>query len=289
MQVLLQAKYITYEEINNRWQQTDFGNGNPLPKRSLAQYVKETEDMFKVDIECDPHRKYAYYIVDLENFKSNKALQWLFNSFCTKELFRESEDVRDRIVYEEIPEKAEYLSLVLDAIKGNVKIGITYQPYNAAETTMYVVHPYCMRLYKHHWYVLGFSEMHKELRHFAINRMTDLKITSSLFDYPEDFSPETYYYNSVGIFVDKNLMPQQVRLRVYGREVNYFRALPLHHSQKEVFTGKEFSEFTYYLCETPDLTEEILSKGSTVEVLEPKSLQEKIENELIKMLKYYKR
>ena len=289
MQVLLQAKYITYEEINRRWKNTDFSDGNDFPKRTFVQCKKGVEEMFEVNIDCDPAQGYAYYIANLDDFRKNKSLQWLLNSFCTKELLSESEKVKDRIVYEEIPEKAEYLSLALDALKNNLLLKITYQPYSESETTDYVVHPYCMRLYKQHWYVLGYSETHKDLRHFAINRMVDLEIKSETFVYPDDFSPENYYGNSVGIYVDKKLLAKQVKLRVYGNEVNYFRSLPLHNSQREVFTEKEYSDFVYTLCETPDLIAEILRKGSKVEVLEPQSLKEKIADELNRMLNFYNR
>lgn len=289
MKVLLQTKYIPYEEINRRWENSGFGDGKKLPKRTFSTYLRETEEMFNVTIKCDPHSGYGYYIDDLDAYKKDKNRQWLFNSFCTKDMLDESKTIPERIVYEDIPEKSEYLSLVVDAMKINAKLKITYKPYYANETAEYTIRPYCIRLYKQHWYVLGFSEQHNELRHFAINRMTNLEFTKESFVYPEDFTPESYYYFNVGIYVDQKLAPKTIKLRVYGTEVHYFRSLPLHHSQKEDFTGAEYSDFTYKLCETPDLIQEILRKGSKVEVLDPESLRTKIIDELNTMLNYYQK
>jgi len=144
-----------------------------------------------------------------------------------------------------------------------------------------------MRLYRQHWYVLGFSETHGALRHFAVNRMKNLQVTNESFEYPDDFSPESYYYHSVGIYVDSDLPAVKVRLRVDKHLVNYYRALPIHHSQKEVEKNDDYSEFEYMLCITPDLIQELLSRGSKVKVLAPESLKKRIKDELENAIKCY--
>ena len=284
MSTLLQAKRISFEEIKTRWEQ-DWCC--PLPKRTFHQYKLSVQEMFDVIIECDSHNGYQYYISDIENFKTDRSRQWLLNSFCASNLLKAGEQIKDRIVYEDIPENSEYLSFVVDAMKRNRKVEITYLPYEAETPITYVVHPYCMRLYRQHWYVLGFSETHQALRHFAINRMKKLVVTDIPFVYPDDFTPESYYYHSVGIYVDSDLPAVKVRLRVDKHLVNYYRALPIHHSQKEVEKTDDYSEFEYMLCITPDLVHEIMSRGSQVKVLAPESLRKRMKDELEKAVKCY--
>ena len=285
MNTLLQAKRITFDEINARWERDWCCS---LPKRTFHQYKMAVQEMFEVTIDCDTSNGYQYYISNIENFKTDRSRQWLLNTFCASNLIKQGETIKERIVYEEIPEKCEYLSFLVDAMKQNHKLEITYLPYELDTPTTYIVHPYCMRLYRQHWYVLGFSETHGALRHFAVNRMKNLQVTNESFEYPDDFSPESYYYHSVGIYVDSDLPAVKVRLRVDKHLVNYYRALPIHRSQKEVEKNDDYSEFEYMLCITPDLIQELLSRGSQVKVLAPEKLKQEIQDRLKETLKLYK-
>ena len=60
-----------------------------------------------------------------------------------------------------------------------------------------------------------------------------------------------------------------IQLKVDAMEAKYFRALPLHHSQKEIQTTDEYSVFEYLIKPTYDFIQEILSHADKVEVLSP--------------------
>ena len=79
------------------------------------------------------------------------------------------------------------------------------------------------------------------------------------------------------------MKPQQVLLKVYGKQVRYFRSLPLHSSQEEVETHRDHSIFAYNLAPDYDFKQDILSFGDSIEVLEPVELRESIA-EVIKSL-----
>lgn len=67
-----------------------------------------------------------------------------------------------------------------------------------------------------------------------------------------------------------------VKLKVYGKQVQYFRSLPLHISQKEEETHDDYSIFSYLLTADYDFRQDVLSFGDSVEVLEPKELRKSI-------------
>ena len=46
-----------------------------------------------------------------------------------------------------------------------------------------------------------------------------MELTDKSFVVPKDFDAEEYYANTVGIFVNEELKPQKVVLRVYGVHV----------------------------------------------------------------------
>lgn len=54
------------------------------------------------------------------------------------------------------------------------------------------------------------------------------------------------------------------------------RSLPVHHSQKEINTTYDYSDFELYLKPTMDFSGKLLSRGSWIEVLEPQWLREDV-------------
>ncbi len=82
--------------------------------------------------------------------------------------------------------------------------------------------------------------------------------------------------------------PQKIRIRAYGKQVEYLRSLPLHRSQEEVLTKHEqYSEFQYKVCITPELTTELLAMGENIEVLEPQNLREEMKKRIEECLTRY--
>ena len=54
---------------------------------------------------------------------------------------------------------------------------------------------------------------------------------------------------------------------------HYLRSLPLHPTQKEIFTCKDYADFELALRPTYDFIMELLSFGAMIEVMEPQSLR----------------
>ena len=85
--------------------------------------------------------------------------------------------------------------------------------------------------------------------------------------------PKEYFQNSFGVILDEKCPPEFIELKVYGTKRDYFRTLPLHHSQKEIKTDEDYSIFQYYISPTYDFIQEILSHGYEVEVVSPSHLK----------------
>ena len=116
-----------------------------------------------------------------------------------------------------------------------------------------------------------------------------MELTDDSFILPNDFDAEEYYAHTVGIFVNDKLKPQKVVVRVFGVHVEYMRSLPLHFSQQEIKTEhKEYSDFEYQLCLTPELTSQLLAIGEKIEVMEPIGLREEIRKRLFAAINRYK-
>ena len=287
LDVLLQKKKLTFEEISNLWERSCLGDGNPLPLRTFHQHKSAIEEMFGVEIKCNPSDGYHYYIGELDNVRKDRTKQWLYNSFTLSNMIIAGHNMKGRILFEEIPHGTQYLQTIIEAMQQNRVLEIDYQPFKG-DHAIYHLAPYAMKVYNRRWYVVGKMDEANGTRHIALDRVIDLAVTDVTFKMPKKFDAEEYYANTVGIFVNESLKPQIVRIRVYGDKVDYVRSLPLHKSQEEVLTKNgEYSEFKYKVCLTPELTTLLLSMGEFVEVLEPKELRNEIMIRVKKTINFY--
>lgn len=287
LNTLLQQKRLTFEEISYRWKDSYMGDGKPMPLRTFHQHRNAVEELFGVEIKCDPSRGYEYYIESPELLRTDRNRQWLLNSFSISNMIEAGHNMSDRILFEDIPHGTEYLQLIIEAMQQNKELVFDYQSFGGHHDT-YHMQPYAMKVYHQRWYVVGVITEIGEIRNLALDRTLELELTDKTFTFPRNFNAKKYYANTIGVYVNDNLKPVKVRIRAYGYQVDYLRSLPLHRTQEEVkCKNKEFSEFEYRLCITPELMSSFLAMGENVEVLEPTELRNEVKRRLISNLERY--
>ena len=288
LDVLLQEKQLTFDEISKRWQASNVGDNKPLPLRTFHQHRSAVEELFGVEIKCNTSKGYKYYIANPEVLRNDRTRKWLLNSFNLSNMIIAGHNMKDRILFEDIPRGTEYLQTIIDAMQQSKELAIDYQPFYGRRTS-YTLQPYAMKAYHKRWYLLGFIKELEAIRNIALDRLLEITIREQSFSLPENFNAAKYYENTVGIFVSEDLSPVKVKLRAYGKQIEYLRSLPLHKSQCEVSSKYgEFSVFEYKLCLTPELSSQILAMGENVEVLEPIELREEIMSRLNDCLNRYR-
>ena len=288
LDILLQEKQLTFDEISQRWQESNLGDNKPLPLRTFHQHRSAVEELFGVEIKCNTSKGYKYYIANPEVLRNDRTRKWLLNSFNLSNMIIAGHNMKDRILFEDIPRGTEYLQTIIDAMQQSKELAIDYQPFYGRRTS-YTLQPYAMKAYHKRWYLLGFIKELEAIRNIALDRLLEMTIREQSFSLPENFNAAKYYENTVGIFVSEDLSPVKVKLRAYGKQIEYLRSLPLHKSQCEVSSKYgEFSVFEYKLCLTPELSSQILAMGENVEVLEPIELREEIMSRLNDCLNRYK-
>lgn len=280
LDVLLQEKQLTFDEISQRWKESNMGDNKPLPLRTFHQHRCAVEELFGVEIKCNTSKGYKYYIANPEVLRNDKTRKWLLNSFNLSNMIIAGHNMKDRILFEDIPRGTEYLQTIIDAMQQSKELAIDYQPFYGRRTS-YTLQPYAMKAYHKRWYLLGFIKELEAIRNIALDRLLEMTIREQSFSLPENFNAAKYYENTVGIFVSEDLSPVKVKLRAYGKQIEYLRSLPLHKSQCEASSKYgEFCVFEYKLCLTPELSSQILAMGENVEVLEPQELREEVKRRL---------
>lgn len=286
LNTLLDSDPLSFEEIAMLWQDDPLSDGE-LPLRTFHEHRKGIKEMFGVEIECNKTDGFRYYVKNPEVLSQERLATWLLNAYNVPKGFATYNRMQDQVLLEEMSRGNIFVDSILDALQRNVVVIVDYQSYEGPHE-IYHVSPYALKAYNRQWYMLGFIEEKNAIRNIALNRILDFKKTNKSFDRPKDFDARKYYANTIGIFVNDELNVETVKVRAFGVQMEYLRALPLHKSQEEVKTKYgEYADFQYRLCITPELVSALLAMGEKVEVLEPRSLRQQIIDRLNASMKRY--
>ena len=166
-------------------------------------------------------------------------------------------------------------------------VELTYQSFWREEPHSFVLHPYCLKLFKQRWYMLGKSEEYDNPRIYALDeRMKNVIPLNRNLKVPSRFNAEEFFSNYFGVIVDGR-KPSMVKIKVAADQVRYFESLPVHKSQRVIESTPEYSVFQYQIVPTFDFRQEILSHGPAVEVLAPEELRDEIAADVTQMHKIY--
>ena len=276
VETIYNAKYISYEEINRRWLDDDISEGLEIPKRTFHTRLNEAEELFGLVIQCEHYGAFRYYIENAEEIKQGSLRNWLLHTISTSNLLMENRQLKDRILLEEVPSVKDFLSPILAAMKTDMTLRVTYQSFWRDESSTFELEPYCVKLFKQRWYLVGHSPRYKQVRVYALDRILDLETTEKKFKMPKKFNPAAFFEDFYGVIAHEHAEVETVRLKVSADQSNYLRSLPLHHSQKELVRSGDYSIFELRLCPEFDFQQEILSQTPAIEVLEPQWLREEI-------------
>ena len=264
------AKKISFEEINRRWMDNDMSEGEPLSVRTLHKWRIAIEEMFGLIIENEQGGQYRYYIQNADELRSGSLRSWLFNTLTVSNLMMDSVSIKDKVLFEEIPDGEQYLPDILEALKKDLVLGMTYQSYWRDEASTFEVEPLCLKAFKQRWYLVANSPYYNKIMIYALDRVQWLELKDKTFKYPKNFNAEEFFEDCFGIIADQRVKIETVKFKVSAGQANYLRSLTLHQTQREIERTVDYSIFTLRLRPTFDFRQEILSQGSDIEVLEPK-------------------
>ena len=290
IETIYRAKKISFKELNERWlSDKEMSRGVDLSKRTFANWCYVIGDMFGLDIVNENQGEYRYYIDNVEDIRRNGLRSWLYNTFCVSNALANSQSIKDRILLEYVPSGQDYLKPIIDAMKENRVLDITYHNYWRDEDNDFKILPYCVKLFKQRWYVVAKRDFEGSTPFiFSLDRIKRLQTTDETFKMPKDWNAEDYFKDSYGIFVGTRGKPQVVKLKVSASQANYIRDLKLHDSQEEIERNGEYSIFKYWISPQFDFIQELLWNGGDMEVLEPKELREEMAEIIESMWNKYK-
>ena len=163
----------------------------------------------------------------------------------------------------------EHFDLFYTACSTKTPISFVHYNYKKRNFNAITIHPFLIKEFENKWYIIGYSEQHKEVRTFGMDRVfapiqlkkTFIKVEKAIIEQEAN----DYY----GVFPIPNQKKQCIKIRLSDLATNYFEAYPIHESQKILKEPDGYSIVTFQLVPTIELTRLFLSHGYHVEILEP--------------------
>ena len=275
------AGRITLRELNEKWRENvDLSGGLDLQRQTFDRWKGGILDMLGIVIDCEQRGRYNYFIANPEVLEQGEMRTWLLDTYGTVDALSSSLAIHDRILTEDVPSSQNFLTIVLEAMKTNHVLKITHQSFGKDEAKTFDVEPYCVKM--------SARDVDRDyLRLYALDRLEDVEMTEDKFNLPKDFNAKEYFSEYFGIMLNDKVPVQRIVLRADEYHQHYMRTLPLHPSQKEIFSCDKYADFELHLRPTYDFYMRLMSFGNMIKVMEPQSLRDELCKWLRKTMEVY--
>lgn len=287
--VISRYGHITKRDIDDLWSSSSLNDNHEtaIPERTFHNHRQAILNTFGIEIAFDRGR--GYYIANPDELDGADIQSWLLESMSLSNLLNESADMRSRILFEKVPSSSKWLTVIVNAMRDGKALEMTYQSFNRAEPATFETHPYCLKIFRQRWYMLARTIGKEELRIYSLDRIKDIKVLDKALELPVGFDAAEFFSDYFGIVIGHNIQPSIMEIKASAEQAKYLESLPLHPSQTAIEVTPEYTVFCYRLVPTFDLKQEILSRGSTLEVLSPEWFRMEIIEQLHKTLQNYGR
>ena len=216
------AGKISLEEISDRWERNkDLSDYKPLSHATFNRWKDAIFSQFSIIISCQRAGRYLYYIENREDIDEDELKKWMLDSFAVSNLISGNLSLKDRIIVNKIPSARNHLTTLLDAMKENHVVTITYCGFNKSRSHKFPIEPYCIKLFENRWYVLARNIRYDDYRIYGLDRIEDLEISTDTFKLPKNFSASDYFSNYYGIISDSSIKPEHIVVRAYHSHIPY--------------------------------------------------------------------
>jgi hypothetical protein len=280
---------LTLKEINDYYQYSSLYEGEEILPRTFLRYKDFIDETFPCYIEYNQrtgkyelHRHKALYGED------DSLYDYLLSAYHIEGMTELALKHRDKIMLSEAPTGVENVQIILEAIDQGKGIECEYFSFNRKTVKHQLLIPYFLRTWEQRWYLAAEPDNHHHgISIFALERMEDIKLTEDKRHPSNKITAEEYFDGSFGVNHSDDQKTEMIRIKVYGAQVEYVRALPIHESQKEVETTSEWSIFEYRLIPCYNFYQQLLWHREKLELLEPQYVRDEIKSLIRKMLDSY--
>jgi len=274
------AEFSNYFKLESELQGYNF----EVDKRTFIRDKDDIREIYKIDIQYDKSHKHYYINSDYQPEFSERILE----AFDILNALNISERLSNIVHLEKKrPQGTEKLYDLLHAVNKKVQIKFTHQKYWEVNSTNRIVEPYALKEFKYRWYLIAKDLKDEKVKTFALDRLTDLEITKRKSLQSDNYDVNEHFRNCFGIISPDDTKLQYIILSFDPFQGRYIKSLPLHESQEILIDTDDELKIKLKMYITHDFIMELLSFGSKVKVVEPKSLISEIKATLTKTIELY--
>ena len=282
---LLQRKGpLSLEEINYHFSFSTLYDGE-IPPRTFVRYKEFIYENFPCQVEYD--RKLGKYRLVQEG-EEDSLYEYLLSAYHIQGLSELALKHHDKVHLNEAPTGIEHVQLVLEAIDRKKGIECDYSSFSNRTVKHLTIIPYFLKTWEQRWYLVAEPDNpHHGQTVFALERMDNLKLTEKQMLPHSDITVQEYFDGSFGVNHADDQQPETIRIKVYGTQVDYVRALPIHESQHELETTDDWSVFEYRVVPCYNFYQRLLWHREKLEVLAPAHVREEMKEIVMRLSELY--
>ena len=180
----------------------------------------------------------------------------------------------------------EFLDSLHKHILQHHSILITYQSFRNRYPNTFVFYPYLLKEYRNRWFVIGSRTDGKNIVNLALDRIISIKKSHKPFMSCQ-IDLKKYYDVAIGVTVQPNKKPENVKLFVNREMAPYVETKPLHHSQQTLERNQYGVVIGLQVQLNFELEKAILSFGDHMQVIAPQRLKKNIYKRLNNAIDLY--
>ena len=278
---------MSLKEINEHYAYSSIYDGEIIP-RTFARYKEFIEMNFPCSIEYNAKTR-EYCLRRDHLYGEDEALyEYLLSAYHIEGMSELAVKHRDKVRLLQAPTGVENVQMVLEAIDKGKGLLCDYYSFNKETKKEQRLIPYFLKTWEQRWYLVAEPDNHHHgLSVFALERMDNIRLTAEKVKPSNDVTVDEYFAGSFGVNHSDEQKAERLVVKVYGTQADYVRALPIHESQREIETTKEYTVFEYHIVPCYNLYQQLLWHRERLEVIEPLSMREEMKRIVMKMGEMY--
>jgi len=127
----------------------------------------------------------------------------------------------------------ENFELLLHAVIKKIPVCFIHYSYKNRRFNSVIAHPVLLKEFQNNWYLVAWSEQHKQLRAFGLDRIRDPWYLRTEFHDTRPDIVNSYFSGIYGVYPLPGFKLQKVFFYATPLIADYMKANPIHESQKE--------------------------------------------------------
>lgn len=222
-----------------------------------------------------------------ENF--NNAVEKIHTAFREKKIHKGTRQKYIQTDIQRFLHGYDNFERTLHAIINKIPICFIHYSYKKRFYNSIIAHPVLLKEFQNKWYLVAWSEQHRQLRTFGLDRISDPLYLRSTFHHTSHEIIKNYFSAIYGVYPMPGFKLKKIYFFSTARMADYFKANPIHVSQKEHKTEEDGSMiFELELIPSRELINFFKQFSPEIYVIKPVKLVKTIQESLSTAFSQYR-